>query len=46
MFENGLVEMGLRQNSFDNCAYIKVNQNKDLAFETVYVDDLLILGTL
>lgn len=46
MFENGLVEMGLRQSSFDNCAYIKVNQNKDLVIETVYVDDLLILQTL
>lgn len=44
LLENGLVEMGLRQSSFDSCAYIKINQNKDLVIVTIYVDDLLIFS--
>ncbi|GBN68861.1 hypothetical protein AVEN_8291-1 [Araneus ventricosus] len=44
MLENGLVEMGFRQSSFDTCAYIKVDQNKDIVFVTIYVDDLQIFS--
>ena len=44
MLENGLVELGLRQSSFDSCVYIKTNQNKDLAIVTIYIDDLLIFS--
>ncbi|GBM10198.1 hypothetical protein AVEN_258792-1 [Araneus ventricosus] len=44
MLENGLVEMGLRQSSFDSCAYIEVDQNKDVVIVTIYVDDLLIFS--
>lgn len=44
MLEKGLIEMGLKQSSFDSCAYIKGNQNKDLVIVTIYVDDLLIFS--
>ncbi|GBL90669.1 Retrovirus-related Pol polyprotein from transposon TNT 1-94 [Araneus ventricosus] len=44
MLENGLVEMDFRQSSFDSCAYIKVDQNKDIVIVTIYIDDLLIFS--
>ncbi|GBL65207.1 Retrovirus-related Pol polyprotein from transposon TNT 1-94 [Araneus ventricosus] len=44
MLENGLVEMDFRQSSFDSCAYIKVDQNKDIVIVTIYVDNLLIFS--
>jgi len=44
MLEKGLVEMGLKQSSFDSCAYIKINENKELVIVTIYVDDLLIFS--
>ncbi|GBN28659.1 Retrovirus-related Pol polyprotein from transposon TNT 1-94 [Araneus ventricosus] len=44
LLETDLVEMGLRQSSFDSCAYTKVDQNKDLVIVTICVDDLLIFS--
>lgn len=44
LLERGLIEMGLKQSSFDSCALIKITENKELVIVTVYVDDLLIFS--